>query len=222
MLGVVFALALVAFPAPARTVQDPAGGRDRSPRSIERLRLDCRSQLGRREVTLFGNGTVRLREGTGGEQKIWLHELDADELTGFLARLEEDRSETEHDYRSVEGAWVERCTLELDLDGREPEEFQFGRYDSVSLNLRRALSVALELDSLVDQTRPPAGAPRLPRDYEPRVGDVLRRLDGRRFRVVGFTWDGLGIELAGIEEPLTLYLPKDDLGNRFVVLERRR
>src|SRR5262249_19855434 len=34
-----------------------------SERSIEVLRLDCASKIGRREVTLFGNGTIRLRDG---------------------------------------------------------------------------------------------------------------------------------------------------------------
>lgn len=206
---------LVAIGFPAQ--QDEAGLR-----SIERLRLDCRSEIGRREVTLFGNGTVRLREGTGGEQRFWLHELGDLELDAFLARLDDSRVETEEDYSTVEGAWVERCSLQLDLDQRGRESFQFGRYDTISLDLRRALSVALELGNLVDQSLPPEGTPRLPRDYQPRVGDVLRRIDGRRFRVVGFTWDGLGIELSGIEDPLTMYLPKADLSDRFVVVESRR
>jgi hypothetical protein len=62
----------------------------------------------------------------------------------------------------------------------------------------------------------------LPPGYEPRPGDVLRRVDGALFEIVSFTADNLGVELVGLREPLTLYLPKGELGREFVALERRR
>src|SRR5215217_1069964 len=74
------ALALLPVPLPAAP---PA-----SDRSTEVVRLECASDLGRREVTLFGNGTVRLREGLRGkEEALGLAELDPAELAGALARL---------------------------------------------------------------------------------------------------------------------------------------
>ena len=43
-----------------------------------------------------------------------------------------------------------------------------------------------------------------------------------QFEVVGFTADGKGVELAGVLQPITLYLPISDLRQSFVRLERRR
>ena len=44
-------------------------------RSTEVLRYECSNQLGRRDVTLFANGTVRLRQGLWEEQELYLDEL---------------------------------------------------------------------------------------------------------------------------------------------------
>jgi hypothetical protein len=38
----------------------------------------------------------------------------------------------------------------------------------------------------------------------------------------GFTSDGSGVELIGIEQPLTLYVPKTELASRFVALDSRQ
>jgi hypothetical protein len=51
---------------------------------------------------------------------------------------------------------------------------------------------------------------------------VLRRADGALFEIRAFTADQLGVELVGVREPLTLYLPKGELRGEFVALERRR
>ncbi len=205
-------------PAPGDAVQIQD-----SPRTHELLRLDCRSDLGRREITLFGNGTLRLRDGAPRDEQMWLQELSGSELEAYVARLSESaRAEIDRRPATVEGSWVEVCTFTLALPGRSEERYQFGRYDSLSLDLRRAYAIALELGEAVDRDRPPEGAARLPADYQPLAGDVLRRTDGRHFRIVGFTWDGLGVELAGVEDPLTVYLSRDQLPRQFVDLVRRR
>jgi hypothetical protein len=62
----------------------------------------------------------------------------------------------------------------------------------------------------------------LPDGYRPRRGDVLRRVDETLFEVVGFTSDGKGVELQGVDQPLTLYLAPEDLHTLFTALVDRR
>lgn len=189
-------------------------------RSMVVLRYDCESEIGRREVTLFANGTVRLFDGPLGEEEMELGELDPLALDGVLARIAaENLAESPERYHGVEGEWVERCVLELPLrEGEGPTTFRFSRYSSLPLELSRVVAVADELIAVAAGDR---GAG-LPGGYEPKAGDVLRRDDGARFRVVGFTSDGKGLELVGLDVPLTLYLPPDALREQFVELVSRR
>jgi len=190
-------------------------------RSLVVLRFTCESDLGRREVTLFGNGTVRLLDGPPGEAEMSLGELDPDTFEGVLARIQgEDLSEAPPSYSDVEGDWVERCLLELPLhEGAGPSAFRFTRYSSLPLSVSRVVAAAKEVAAVAEKERGTG----LPPDYEPRAGDVLRRgEDEARFRVVDFTSDGKGVELEGLDVPLTLYLPPDALRDVFVELVSRR
>ncbi|MEM7584921.1 MAG: hypothetical protein AAF560_16125 [Acidobacteriota bacterium] len=56
-------------------------------RSTEVLRYACSNQLGRRDITLFANGTVRLRQGLWDDQEMRLDELLSEELSSYLNRL---------------------------------------------------------------------------------------------------------------------------------------
>ncbi len=214
------------------------------PRSHVLLRLDCVSRIDRQEVTLFGNGTVRERKGPPGQEVMHLGELGPDELETTLDELRQnDLSEVEPDPLTVEGDWVESCLLELDLP-RPPEpdpagdrgrpsmesaqtssksgsgaplELRFGRYSSLPLALSRVVHVADRLAGVAEKELPPA----LPVGYEPATGDVLERADGTHFQVVGFTSDGKGVELEGVDTPLTVYVAKGDVARTFVGLVRR-
>jgi hypothetical protein len=191
-----------------------------SARSTELIKLDCGNQLGRREVTLFANGTVRLREGPPGHDELALAELGPDELNAFLRRLEEeDLSEVGTLERGIEGDWIERCNLAVALPGRPFRSFRYGRYDTLPLPLSRLLRV---IDDIGAKVIEPKSAERLPENYEPQPGDVLRRLDGQLFEVVAETTDHKGIELWGVDQPFTLYVPRDKLRDQFVALISRR
>ena len=79
------------------------------------------------------------------------------------------------------------------------------------------LSSALApVGSLSDKARLAALLVRLRRST---ARDVLRRPDGIRFRVNGFTADGSGVELVGIEHPVTIYLAKTELSSHFAAVE---
>ncbi|MES1211440.1 MAG: hypothetical protein ABUL63_03800, partial [Acidobacteriota bacterium] len=139
-------------------------------RSTEVLRLDCANSLGRREVTLFANGTIRVRDGKQGEELMGLAEMGPEEYQAFVERLKgENLTEIDRLPAGVEGEWVERCMLALDLPGQTPRVFHFGRYDTLPLPLSRLLLVSQDLASKVTTLE---GAERLPDDYEPRIHDV--------------------------------------------------
>jgi len=197
----------------ASATQAPAAG----DRSRELLDYRCANQLGVRQITLFANGTVRLREGLGKAPRMRLGELGPVELEGYVARLlAEDLSEVHDRQESAEGDWLEHCTLRLGLDGRPARDLAFSRFDSLPLSVATILRVA---DEMAARTRVTTD---LPPRYRARPGDVLRRADGILFEVVGFTADKLGLEMRGVEQPLTLYIRPEDIPAVFEALVSRR
>ncbi|MCB1036435.1 MAG: hypothetical protein KDD47_21595 [Acidobacteria bacterium] len=210
-----------------------------SDRSRVLLRLDCSSQISRQEITLFANGTVRLRERLSDQHELelsdlgqptdpeeedlhmYLGELSPEELEAYLARFaKENLSESEETSRdSLGGAWVEECRLDLALPGQASRHFAFGRYDSLSLGTAQVVRIARELEEIVE--RDEGLEPPFPPDYEPRTGDVLQRLDGVLFEVVRYTDDGGGVELEGVEQPVTIFIDQSNLRARFRRLVRR-
>ncbi len=186
-------------------------------RSFEVVRYDCVTDTTRHEITLFRNGTVRVRDGLIKHEWMGLAELGPDELQGFLNRLgEEDLSLAESPEKGVAGSWVERCELRLQLPGKDLKTFRFGHYDSLGLNLSRVVHIADEVGGKVQLV---TDADSLPADYVPELGDVLKRVgDGQRFRIVAFTSDKTGIELRGIDIPLEVYVPKDKVRQQFTSL----
>jgi hypothetical protein len=195
----------------------PAQGDDRS---TEILRYECRTDVARRETTLFANGTIRLRKGQIGNDKMGLAELAPDKLQGFINRLAgEDLSESKSPDKGPEGAWIEHCELRLQLPGKDLQTFQFGQYDPLPLNLSHVVRIAQELEKKVPIV---TEADDLPAGYEPRRGDVLRHVgDGNRFRIIDFTSDEKGIELEGIDQPIELYIPRDQIRKKFTTLLSR-
>lgn len=217
MLPAFAALLLSLGGAVPRPAPPPVRGDERT---TEIVRLDCGSALGHREVTLFGNGTVRLKDGERGKERMGLAELGPDEMDGALRRLAaEDLSETDEQARGPEGDWIERCELKLALPGKPARSFRYGRYDSLSLPLSRVLRVVSDLAAKVQVME---GAEHLPEGYEPRVGDVLKRVDGQLFEVFEFTTDKKGVECHGVDEPVTLYVLREELRKEFTALVSRR
>lgn len=212
-LALLVALAMPAAGAPESSVADP--------RTVVLVRLDCSSQLGRREVTLFLNGTVRIREGTAGSEQLLLGEYGPDEVAAFRRRVAEvDLAEAERRETTVEGDWVESCQLELRRESQaDPIGFRFGRYDTHSLALASLLRI---VEDIAERARAELARSELPAGYRPAVGDRLARLDGEVFEVVGFTSDGSGVELTGLGQPITLYAPISDLRRTFVRVVARR
>ncbi len=189
------------------------------PRSRAVLSLECATEIGRRDITLFANGTVRLRRRTEAERQMHLAELERADLDSYLRRLAaEDLSEAESVRYGPTGDWVEQCTLRLELPGSALLEFRYAGFDSLGLRLDHVVKIAEELGRLAIERDSETG---LPYHYKARRGDVLVRTDGALFEVIGKTGDGSGVELRGIDQPLTLYLLEESLPGVFIRLEER-
>lgn len=182
-------------------------------RSEELLRRDCSSRLGRNELTLFANGTLRLREWEGDETTMRLAEIGRDELDAYQRRLSAgDPGDRNYASSGVSGEWIERCDLHYKLGDGAMRVFSYGRLDTHELAFAAFLRIVDELEALASER---AASSSLPADYSPRRGDVLMRLDGARFEVVGLTADGEGVELRGVIDPLTIYIPRSELRQLF-------
>jgi hypothetical protein len=197
----------------------PADGVPEDARSRVLVLEDCSSPIGRRELTLFANGTIRVRQGPPGAERVALAELAPERTQAFVRRLEAiDFSEADVEEPAPDGPWVESCRLLLALPGAPERRLAYGRYSTHSPALRAALFVLRDLQARVG---PAQGDGRgLPADYEPVAGDVLERTDGVVFEVVGFTSEGNGVELCGTQQPLTVYVARDELRLQFVALLR--
>jgi hypothetical protein len=193
-------------------------------RSIERLRYSCSNSLGKRDITLFANGTVRLREGPHDAQRMSLTELDPEALASqlrVLRGLRRDAQEHRYDVPlapPLEGSLVERCTLRLELPGEEPVEASADPLETLPLWVSRAIHVA---ERLAEQVRPLDSPERLPRGYSPRPGDVLRNGEGKIYRVVSLTSDGRGVELEARDEPIRIFVALSEIRGVFVAIEGR-
>ena len=191
----------------------------RSLRTWEGVRRDCRSSISRQEVTLFANGTLRLRLIADEKDELRLAELSPDEVQAYINRLvAEDLSEVREGRDEVLGSFVERCGLYLELPDQERSRFFFGQFDSLPLTLSRLNGIVDDMLAQVQDQAPEGG---LPRDYFPEPGDVLERTDGRQFRVVALTSDRRGVELQGVDEPLTVFVALEDIRRSFVALVER-
>jgi len=194
-----------------------AGSDYRDPRSREVLRLDCTTGELSSDLTLFGNGTLRLEEGETGGEEMTLSEIDLDSLDAYVRRLQaESLSDGLEPPNPVEGTWTEQCLLTLDVEEGPSGSVAFGAFDSLSLPLGRVVSIARELLALA---RARHQVTRLTEGYSPRVGDVLLHRDGGRYRVQGLTSDGRAVELDGIEQPLTIYLAVEAVRDQFIAIE---
>jgi len=230
-------------PPEERSASAPDRGED--DRSVVLVERVCESTLERQEVTLFANGTVRVRrsgpdaDGREGEPDMALGELPPDELAAWTDRIrEEDLSETDARSSGPGGDWVERCSLSLDYDAMErwvgppprldrdhsawhpsgQATYRWGHLDSLSLPLSRLSGLVDAIAARVDLA---TGRHSLPPDYRPRAGDVLRRADGILFRVERHTATKGGWELQGVEQPLVIYIIEDEIPKLFVELVRR-
>ena len=120
-----------------------------SPKSTELVDHRCVGELAEDDLTLFANGTVRLRERVGERENMLLAELERSEVDGFVARLlDVDLSEAESLRSGITGEWISQCGLTLSLPDRPAEFFRYGRFDVLPYSLETVRAVLTELETL--------------------------------------------------------------------------
>lgn len=212
-------LLLVVCPSLAGSARASEPGVDR--RSHELVRLDCAGGELSRELSLFANGTVRIRDRGGPSAGMRLAELDESELGAFEARLAEiDMSEVGARVRGPSSETLEQCLLRLELTAGEIREHRFLRMAALPLALGRLLGVLDDLAAVAEERQRLSRG--LPASYRPRVGDILVKADGSRHEIVRVTAEGGGVEIIGLESPLVVYLALDGVRGEFVAIESRR
>ncbi|MEM9292337.1 MAG: hypothetical protein AAGD01_11700 [Acidobacteriota bacterium] len=223
-------------------IRDPQDGPALSLRSTEILDLDCSSTIGRQRTTLFANGTVRVKEyargwtdSATGERRddlsvdglglgprtnadtsvLRLGELTPEVLESILQRLRRiDLSEArEQTQDAIGGEWIDRCRLTVALSGRPTVRVVFGQWDSLDLEVSRALRLAESLEQWTEDSAPEGE--RFTANQLPQRGDRVVRADGEIFEVLGLTTDERGVELRGRRIPLTVFIALDDLRRNY-------
>jgi len=196
----------------------PASPARRDPRTVTLLEYRCSSDLTHRIVTLYANGTVRLREDLGDGERLDLAELTPEELAGYVAQLHaRDPSDgllREDLGAGVGGLHVEQCDLQVAPPGQQTVHYHFSPLEARTLRYARWVAMA---EALAQRARPKPVVEALGEDYQPHLDDVLRDRVGNRYKVV---WVGVDdwLELDGIEQPFHLLLHRSQLGERFVAL----
>jgi hypothetical protein len=196
-----------------------AGATDSDSRSLEILDYSCASRSGEEWLTLFGNGTVRLRERSGPEERwsLRLFELPHEEVAAYRARLQyvPDERKLDRNDGGPSGEWVEQCRIKVLVDDAWTT-YRFSPLESFPLALSPLLAVA---DELLDKAREGSPSTGFPPGYRPGRGDILVAHDGARFRIERFTGDGHGLEIVALDSPLVLYVSADRVTNDFAGLE---
>ena len=238
-------------------------------RSTEVLRYACAGRLGRRDITLFANGTVRVREWSDGSSdelvgveieeisddeddgsgrgpssedrevivrgldvplaetppfEMRLDELGREDLAYAVGRLRAILRDAEQGRireplgENVAGPWSETCEIHLEIFGEDPFHYRISPYDIVPLEIERMID---EAESLASYARPLVEPQALPGNYEPHHGDVLINAEGQRYEVLRLTADKLGVELRGVDQPVTIYVALQQLRDVFLEVERK-
>jgi len=188
--------------------------RSPDPRATILFRQDCGNRLERVELTLFENGTVRLREGAPGSERMTLRELGQGEVEAIRSQLwGVDWEQVGVESASPDSEWSVRCRLQVLAPDLALRSVDYLPLDTASLELERLRQLAARL---LEESRERARASRIPSSYEPRIGDRLERTDGVLFEIDGETSDGGAYELTGVEQPYTIYVPKAEIRETFV------
>jgi hypothetical protein len=183
------------------------------PRSSILVHERCASELETRDLTLFGNGTIRLREGPPGSERLVLRELGRPELEAIRRRIDAvDPGELRGADATASGEWTAVCALELRSATGEEIRLRYGGLDSGGLELDGIRRV---VETLVELARAEAYSVEIPAGWRPAPGDRLERNDGLVFEVVGFTSDGKAIELTALDQPIQVFVARDRLRLEF-------
>ena len=199
-------LALLAGPAPAAT---PVGNRPSF--CLEWVR---QSREGYERVTLFTDRTVVWKTAAGGKEEVRRKTLAPEELTfycTYFARRE--LWELPEDLRTgLTGEFSAQASITLVRDDDTRKRI---RYDELSALSSDAAALRSALEGLKTIfTNPLAPASRFTANVLP-PGTRLKRFDGAIFQVVRIEPEKGIVEIAGLTEPYSQFVPIEQLRFQF-------
>lgn len=206
MRGVLLLASILAGPAP-----DPAAAANRPSTCVEWVR---QSREGYERVTLFTDRTVVWKTSAGGKEEVRRKTLAPDELTfycNYFARRE--LWELPEDLRTgLTGEFAAQASVTLVRDDDTRKRVRYDELSALSADAA-ALRSALEgLKSIF--TNPLAPASRFTADVLP-PGTKLKRFDGAIFKVVRLETEKGIVEIAGVSEPYSQFVPIEQLRFQF-------
>ncbi len=193
-------------------------------RSTEVLRFDCGTDLARREVTLFANGTIRLRDGAArqrgdGARSSWGRTSCRGSSTVSPAEDLEDVTEPRPGARGDLGRALRAAARSS--PGRSPRPTASATTIPSPLNLSQVVHIADELAEKVEMVKE---RDEIPVDYEPGAGGRAEagRATAPASASCAFTARQEGDRAArGSTQPLEIYVPRDQVRKKFTALVSR-
>jgi hypothetical protein len=165
-------------------------------------------------VTLFRDGTLVWKVSRDGRDRLDKHELPAEEVTFYCDFFAKPALWAEPaDWRSMitSGMNAQAQVIVTRPDGSR-KEFRFDELSALSPEVA-AMRNALEgLKGVI--LAPLAPLSRFDREALP-IGLVLRRFDGTLFRVRRVDEVRDVVEIEGVNDPYTLFIPRVDLRFQF-------
>jgi hypothetical protein len=167
-------------------------------------------------LTLFANGmAVWHSKGGLSVERLVKEQLAPEELAVYTEALRASKIETlrEGDYsEDLEGTVLVQWTMTVALPGAKPRSYTgtglavqplaLGTVLAIAQDLRVALRDGMrELDPFASR--------------EPKVGDVLLDLEGRRWEVRGIDGESESLQFQGLDQPLTRYVKREGLKREF-------
>ncbi len=202
MKSIIFSLMLIYF------ISLPSFGRGE-----EVLYSGCKSNKRLEDITVFDDGTVAYKKKIEEATEVKLGYLTLEDVKNITTKvLKLLKSVKRYTENKIDGENLVKCELRLSYN-KKKYRFTYLQLDTIDPALATAVAVVWQLKNLTSFS-----LSSLPYKYKPKIGDLLLSKDGKKFKVVGYTSDGKGIELENVDSPLVIYLPIEEVKEYFVKL----
>lgn len=204
-----------AYTSPELTDTRPANGSQLIDGRLPRARLDYLvvSSKSLQRLTFFEHGLVVLHMKAGDanlRKRMLLPEGALDEYLRMLTP--EDAARMSRSEILTNGLSDDRGIIRVYREDASHEEVVFSNSRVLPVTIQQLRST---LDDLVRILAEDRGATNPLANYTPRIGDKLISEDLKLFEITALPQQGEIIELTGLQEPIRVYVGRDDIPSYF-------
>jgi len=210
------------YSSPELTDTRPALGSQLVDGRLPHPRLDysIETPTSLQRLSFFESGLVVLHIKAGDANLRKRMILPQGALDEYLKVLPPARmAEIGHDEVLTNGLSDDRGRLRLYRDDGSHEEIEFSNSRVLPADVERLRSSLDDLARILAEDR---GATNPLAQYAPRLGDKLISEDMKLFEITSLAADGEIIEFTGLQEPIRLYVKKEDIPSYFHAILRRQ